>query len=138
MKRMTKLFNLSMAAALVFALAFALILPGATLAQSGGTIQKASYGKTSGGTDVEQYTLTNAKGMEVKIITYGGIITSVKVPDRSKKMANVALGFNKLSDYETLNSPYFGAIIGRYVAAFWIGMSFLWRQGLRRYGSASS
>lgn len=92
MKRMTKLFNLSMAAALVFALVFALILPGATQAQGGGTIKSASYGTTSDGKAVREYTLTNANGMEVKIITYGGIITSVKVPDRSKKMANVALG----------------------------------------------
>jgi len=44
--------------------------------------------------NVEEYTLTNAKGMEVKIITYGGIITSVKAPDRRGKMADVALGFS--------------------------------------------
>jgi aldose 1-epimerase len=52
--------------------------------------------------------------MEVKIITYGGIITSVKVPDRKHKIANVTLGFNNLEDYVTKNSPYFGGIIGRY------------------------
>jgi aldose 1-epimerase len=50
----------------------------------------------------------------VKIITYGGIITSVRVPDRKHKLANVTLGFNNLNDYETKNSPYFGGIIGRY------------------------
>jgi aldose 1-epimerase len=52
--------------------------------------------------------------MEVKIITYGGIITSVKVRGRHGNTANVALGFNNLNDYVTKNSPYFGAIIGRY------------------------
>jgi aldose 1-epimerase len=52
--------------------------------------------------------------MEVKIITYGGIITVVNVPDHKHKMTNVTLGFNNLEDYETKNSPYFGGIIGRY------------------------
>src|SRR5512136_1314987 len=70
------------------------------------------YG-TSDGQAVDEYTLINANGMEVKIITYGGIVTSVKVPDRNGAMANVALGFTNLKDYETV-SPYFGAITGRY------------------------
>jgi len=52
--------------------------------------------------------------MEVTIITYGGIITSVRVPDRRGRMSNVALGFGTLSSYETKNSTYFGATIGRY------------------------
>jgi aldose 1-epimerase len=79
-----------------------------------GTITWQLYGTTSGGQDVYEYTLTNAnKRMEVKIITYGGIITSIRVPDRRGKLANVALGFDNLSDYET-KSPYFGCITGRY------------------------
>jgi aldose 1-epimerase len=110
MKRLTNLFIV----VVVIALAFALIAPVATTAKGGGTITSRFYGTTAGGDDVFEYTLTNAKGMEVKIITFGGIITSVEVPDRQHKMANVALGFNNLNDYETLNSPYFGAIIGRY------------------------
>ncbi len=76
---------------------------------------KVVYGTTSGGKDVDEYTLTNANGMEVKIITYGGIIVSVKVPDRNGNWANVTLGFKDLKTYETTgNSPYFGALIGRY------------------------
>ncbi|MEJ2748041.1 MAG: galactose mutarotase [Anaerolineae bacterium] len=110
MKRLTTLFIV----VVVTALAFALITPAAITAKGGGTITSQYYGTTSDGNDIYEYTLTNAKRMEVKIITYGGIITSVKVPDRRNKMANVALGFNNLGDYETLNSPYFGAIIGRY------------------------
>jgi aldose 1-epimerase len=110
MKHLTNLFIV----VVVIALAFALITPAATTAKGGGTITSQYYGTTAGDEDVYEYTLTNAKGMEVKIITYGGIITSVQVPDRKHKMANVALGFNNLQDYETLNSPYFGAIIGRY------------------------
>ena len=110
MKRLTNL----LIAVVVIALAFALIAPAATTAQGGGTITSQFYGTTTGGIDVFEYTLTNARGMEVKIITFGGIITSVTVPDRQRKMANVTLGFNNLEDYETKNNPYFGAIIGRY------------------------
>jgi aldose 1-epimerase len=110
MKRLTTLFVVVVTAAM----AFALIAPAATTAQGGGTITSQFYGTTTDGSDVFEYTLTNARRMEVKIITFGGIITSVQVPDRQNKMANVTLGFNNLEDYETKNSPYFGAIIGRY------------------------
>lgn len=71
------------------------------------------YGTTADGQAIEEYILTNANGVEVRIITYGGIITSVKVPDRDGVMANINLGFNNLADYET-KSPYFGCITGRY------------------------
>jgi aldose 1-epimerase len=71
------------------------------------------YGTTVDGAPVEEYTLTNASGMEVKVITYGGIITSIRVPDRGGVFANVALGFDNLAAYEKSN-PYFGAITGRY------------------------
>jgi aldose 1-epimerase len=71
------------------------------------------YGTTSDGQVVHEYTLTNANGMEVTVITFGGIITSIKVPDRNGAMANVVLGLTTLKDYETV-SPYFGAIAGRY------------------------
>jgi len=74
---------------------------------------KQHYGKTSDGQDVDEYTLTNARGMEVKVISYGGIITSIRVPDRNGNLANVVLGFDNLADYET-KSPYFGCITGRY------------------------
>jgi aldose 1-epimerase len=77
-----------------------------------GSIDKTFYGKTTSDVSIEQYTLTNAKGMEVKIITYGGIVTSVR--NNKRGIPNVVLGFNNLHDYETLNSPHFGAIIGRY------------------------
>jgi aldose 1-epimerase len=109
MKRLTILFI----AVIVAALAFALIAPTATMAKGGGTLTSEYYGTTSDG-DVYEYTLTNTKGMEVKIITYGGIITAVNLPDRKHKMTNVTLGFNNLDDYVTKNSPYFGGIIGRY------------------------
>ncbi len=97
---------------LTLALALLAPLQGKALAQ--GSITKAPYGTTADGVAVDEYTLTNANGVEVKIITYGGIITSVKVPDRYGNMANVTLGFTNLQDYETRNTNYFGALIGRY------------------------
>jgi aldose 1-epimerase len=68
-----------------------------------------------GGTPVSRYTLTNSRGMVVRILTYGGIIQEVWVPDQRHHMANVTLGFPSTDDYvSTGNSPYFGALIGRY------------------------
>ncbi len=72
-----------------------------------------AYGRTRSGETVEEFTLGNSAGMEVKIITYGGIITSIRVSDRHGKFANVALGFDNLAKYEA-EHPYFGAITGRY------------------------
>jgi aldose 1-epimerase len=100
-------------AAIVVALALALVMPGSMALGAGGNIEKSPYGTTADGVAVDEYTLTNANGMEVKIVTYGGTITSIKVPDRFGNMANVALGFSNLADYET-KSPYFGCITGRY------------------------
>jgi aldose 1-epimerase len=77
------------------------------------TITKASFGSLSDGTAVDIYTLTNSRGMEVKILTYGGILQSIRVPDRHGRMANVTLGFDNLADY-VAKSPYFGCITGRY------------------------
>jgi len=76
-------------------------------------IEKDSYGITQEGQDVDRYTLSNAAGMQVEIITYGGIITSMKVPNAAGGLNDVVLGYDSLSDYEK-GSPYFGALIGRY------------------------
>ncbi len=87
----------------------------ATAAKSEGTISWEFYGTTADAQDVFEYTLTNAnkRPIEVKIITFGGIITSIEVPDKWGNFENVALGFDNLNDYETKN-PYFGTITGRY------------------------
>jgi aldose 1-epimerase len=77
-------------------------------------VEVSSFGTTPDGKDVELYTLTNESCMEARIITYGGIIQSLEVPDRDGRLKNVVLGFDNLNDYVTNNSPYFGAIIGRY------------------------
>lgn len=75
-------------------------------------ITKEAFGKTDG-KNVYLYTLTNANGMQAKITNYGGIVTSIKVPDRQGKMADIVLGFDNLDDY-IKKSPYFGCIVGRY------------------------
>ncbi len=64
--------------------------------------------------DVLQYTFTNSKGMVVKIINYGGIITDVITPDKSGNSGNVVLGYDSLSGYLQKGNPYFGALVGRY------------------------
>ncbi|HEY2381240.1 MAG TPA: aldose epimerase family protein [Terriglobia bacterium] len=58
--------------------------------------------------------LNNSTGMEVRAIPYGGIITSIRVPDRSGHVDDVVLGYDTIDAYVKNNSPYMGAIIGRY------------------------
>jgi aldose 1-epimerase len=77
------------------------------------SITRAAYGTASDGARVSQYTLTNATGMVVRILDWGGIITSILVPDRDGDLADVTLGLTSLERYETM-SPYFGAIVGRF------------------------
>jgi len=75
-------------------------------------ILKKDFGKTPDGTAVDMYVLTSAAGMQAKIITYGGIITELLVPDRAGKWGDVVLGFDDLKGY-LAGHPYFGAIVGR-------------------------
>ncbi len=81
-------------------------------ADSGLHITDAPYG-TTGGAAITEYTLTNANGMAVSVINYGGIITRIVTPDRDGTLADVVLGFDSLAGY-TGENPYFGALIGRY------------------------
>ncbi len=65
--------------------------------------------------NINLYTLKNKSGMTVKITNYGAIVTSIIVPDRDGKMADVALGYNSVESYmNAVDKPYFGAIVGRY------------------------
>jgi aldose 1-epimerase len=92
-------------------------LLGMTAASASATtpgIQREPFGTTPDGQAVDRYTLTNANGMRVRVITFGGIIQTIEVPDRNGELANVALGFDNLTDYVENNSPYFGCIVGRY------------------------
>ncbi len=83
------------------------------IAQTKAGMTKQPFGKTADGKNVEIYTLTNARGVEAKIITYGGIVVSLKVPDNKGQMGDVVLGFDDLTSYEKKN-PFFGALTGRY------------------------
>jgi aldose 1-epimerase len=76
-------------------------------------ISQAPFGSLPDGAPVTQYTLVNRHGMTVKILDFGGIITEIHVPDRDGRLADVALGFDRLEPYLG-ESPYFGALIGRY------------------------
>jgi aldose 1-epimerase len=76
-------------------------------------ITQAPFGTLPDGRQVNQYTLTNGRGMVVKVLDFGGIITEIHVPDRNGTLADVALGFDTLAPYLE-DSPYFGALIGRY------------------------
>ncbi len=76
-------------------------------------ITKELFGKKPCGSEVYAYTLTNKNGASVKILTMGGIIQSLLVPDRDGKLADVVLGFDNLEGYLKDNG-YHGAIIGRY------------------------
>jgi len=77
------------------------------------TIAKEPFGKTSDGTEVDLYTLRNSSGMLAKIVTYGGVVVSLDVPDRKGGLDDVVLGCGSMPDYEKY-SRYFGALIGRY------------------------
>jgi len=77
------------------------------------TIEKNHFGKTIDGADVDQYILSNKKGMEISIITYGGIITSWTAADKNGDYKDIVLGYNTLAEYEA-ETPYFGSLIGRY------------------------
>lgn len=78
-----------------------------------GDLRKESFGTTPQGEAVERYTLVNAHGTTVSFMTYGGIVTEIRVPDRAGRPANVVLGFARLEDY-LAGHPFFGALAGRY------------------------
>ena len=78
----------------------------------GAGVSEEPYG-TIAGEEVTRYTLTNEAGMSVAILTYGGIVQSILVPDRDGELANVTLGFASFEGYAA-GHPYFGTITGRY------------------------
>lgn len=93
-------------------LAFVLLYTACTTTQEQ-TLTVEDFGKTTDGTPVHLYTLKNTNGMEVKLTDFGGIVTSIVVPDKDGNMDNVVLGFDNIDDY-LAGTPYFGALIGRY------------------------
>src|SRR5207302_5150064 len=78
-----------------------------------GSTTKKSFGKTPDGQPVDLFVLTNKNGAEVSITNYGGAVVSLKVPDRSGKLADVVLGYDGIDGYVN-DKSYFGALVGRY------------------------
>jgi len=84
-----------------------------TARPQGANVKRERFGALPDGRTVDAFTLTNARGVAVRAITYGGIITSILVPDRNGHAGDIVLGYDSLAGYLKA-SPYFGAIIGRY------------------------
>ena len=79
----------------------------------GANVTRERFGTLPDGRPVDAFTLTNARGLVVRAMTYGGIITSIRVPDHAGHLGDVVLGYDSLAGYLKA-SPYFGAIVGRY------------------------
>ena len=77
------------------------------------TVQREPFSQTEDGSEIVSFNLRNRNGMKVSLINRGGILTSVEVPDRDGKLANVTLNFDSPAAY-LINGPYFGGICGRF------------------------
>ncbi len=104
---------------LALALVLATMLVGA--ASAAPRVTKSGFGALADGTAIERYTLTNDRGMSVSLLTFGGTISEVVVPDRRGRRANVTLGFKDISGYAGPSNPYFGGITGRYANRIALG-----------------
>jgi len=76
-------------------------------------ITEQIFGQVGDQQSADLFTLTNDHGIEIQITNYGGIITSLRVPDRTGRLGNIVLGFDTLDEYIDHN-PFFGALVGRY------------------------
>jgi aldose 1-epimerase len=85
----------------------------ASSAQGALMVKQEAFGTMPDGKAVELYTLTNTHGIEVRVMTYGGIIVSVKTPDKNGHFMDITLGFDSFATYLAKN-PFFGALVGRY------------------------
>jgi len=77
------------------------------------TVTKRAFGQTTEGHSVEQYVLETSSGLSVSVMTYGAIITSCRVPDRTGKVQEITLGYDTLEPY-LAGHPFFGATVGRF------------------------
>jgi aldose 1-epimerase len=94
-------------AALVAASAYC--LPVASFAE----VRVSDFGKTADGMPVKAFTITNSKGVVVRLISRGATLTEWHVPDKSGKMDDVVFGFDDVAGYESKDNGYFGATVGR-------------------------
>ena len=95
----------------IYLLVAVLLFTGCT--KSGPSIKKESFGKLPDGREVSIYTLVNAKGYKVQITNWGAKIVSLEAPDRSGKVADVVLGYDKLEQY-LVGDHFYGSTVGRY------------------------
>ncbi len=77
------------------------------------SIESSLFGVTKEGRSVEQYALRNNNGIEVRVITFGGVITSLLVPDEAGRLVDIILGYDTLQQYESCGISM-GCIVGRY------------------------
>lgn len=101
------------AALLGLAVTAAALFGCASVSSAPDQINRQPFGQTKDGTPIDLFTLRNANGAEARICNYGGLVISLKVPDRNGKLGDVVLGYDNLADY-IKDTPYFGALIGRY------------------------
>ena len=95
------------------ALGLSLMIATLSAQAAGLSREHKAFGKTNDGTPVEQYILRNSHGLTATVITYGGILQSLKVPDKNGKFDDVVLGFDDVQGYQS-GTAYFGATIGRF------------------------
>ena len=76
-------------------------------------VTSARFGTLPSGDSVTMFTLTNGKGMEVRVIDFGAIIQSIRVPDRDGRTDDVALGYDDLASY-VADKRFIGIVPGRY------------------------
>jgi aldose 1-epimerase len=105
-------FKLRALSLIIFAASGLAVQPAFFVPQRVASFSKEDFGQ-SDGKKVELYTLTNRNGVEAKITTYGGIVVSLKVPDKQGKLSDIVLGYDNLEGY-LQDTSYFGALIGRY------------------------
>jgi aldose 1-epimerase len=94
-------------------LAAAALLLAAASFRATAAVNRTSFGRLPDGTSIEAFTLTNSRGVEVRTMTYGASIISVRTPDRSGRVDDVVLGFDSIGDYLT-KARYFGTVVGRF------------------------
>ncbi|OPA89364.1 galactose mutarotase [Pseudomonas fluorescens] len=98
---------------LLSGLALSMLIASGGAQAAGLTSEQKPFGKTNDGTAVEQYVLRNSHGMQATVITYGGVLQSLKVPDKNGKTEDVVLGFDDVQGYQA-GTAFFGATIGRF------------------------
>jgi aldose 1-epimerase len=77
------------------------------------TVVRAPFGVLPSGDSVHLFRLTNGRGLEIRVIDYGGLVISLKTKDRTGALGDIVLGYDSLAGY-LRSTPYFGALVGRY------------------------